>query len=614
MAGESGALADHMRNCEEYSLSGRRNPLTFLSKNFINRVLCTTRNFLVQTIVSEIKRGYGFYGVLMDASQDVSCKEQISLVARYVDETNSIVERTICFFNAKQDTSGKGLYESMRNALNSVKLSLSEIVGCSFDGALNMRSDSVGVKAFIQQNNPHCIYTWCISHRYNLVMKTATNSSTVIKHILCNAEECAKLFRSSYKKMNVWINVAESTPNFHSKTRLKLIGTTRWSSKQSAVANIVSSDINLIVLIKSLIRICALQNLEGSALMIATNALNFWLQYKNVTSAFILHRIFSTLEKTTKYLQSNGLNILDGIKTLKTTIEDLDAATVYLDSYIEEAQEFMIRINSLLTKDLEIKDLDVECNIIFPTDDEAEKINEEIKNDFREFIELLRDEIERTILKDFNDSDSIFHEMRFLDPRYANENKSSITLKKLCSINQNMNEEKVVEEMIKFHSDFTNCIPAESLYKNDDYIAPIDALLEDEEEIFMLIENEDDLMETNMAHGEENVRFIPLHKNCYCFRCILYFFLKDDRMDIYKNIYKLYKYVATLPSTQVKCERDFSKMKIIKTRLRSCLGDESMENLMIIYTESGVFKQIDLEDLLDFIIRTSDKISLYMAK
>lgn len=605
MAGESVALADHIKRCEEYSLNGRRNSLTFLSKDFINRVLSTARTYLVKTIVSEINSDDGFYGVLMDASQDVSCKEQISIVVRYVDEMNSVVERTIGFVNASADTSGQALYKLMRDALSRFGLSLSKIVGCSFDGAANMQSGSIGVRAYLQQDNVHCIYTWCFSHRFNLVMKAATNSSIQINCILRSAEECAKLFRGSYKRMNVWVDVVSSTPNIDSKTRLKLIGTTRWSSKQTAVANILGSHTHLFVLIKSLIKVCGLRNMEGSALVIASNALNFWLKYENIIMAFVLHRIYSKLEITTKYLQHYSLHILDGIKSLKQSIENLDDALNHLDTYIEEAEEFVKCVNLLLRNDQEIKSLDSNCSIIFPADDEVDALNARIKNEFREFIKVFKNQTETIILKDFDDSENLYHEILYLNPRHAKENENSISFEKLCAIINITNEGGVVEEMKKFLSDFESHVKIESTLKYDDNI--------DEEGISAIIENEDDLLETSVAFGDVDLKFIPLHDNCYCFQCILKFFALNDRMNIYKNIYKLYKFAATLPSTQVKCERDFSKMRLVKSRLRSCLGDESLENLMIISTESSMFEKIDLEDLIDSIIRTSDKISLYMG-
>lgn len=106
MAGENPALANHLKICQYNALNGLRNQPTFLSSCFITSTLFAIRKYLVKTIVNAINRNGGQYGLLMDGSQDISCKEQISVVVRYINDTNEIVEHTISFFNAK-DTSGE---------------------------------------------------------------------------------------------------------------------------------------------------------------------------------------------------------------------------------------------------------------------------------------------------------------------------------------------------------------------------------------------------------------------------------------------------------------------------------------------------------------------------
>lgn len=59
----------------------------------------------------------------------------------------------------------------------------------------------------------------------------------------------------------------------------------------------------------------------------------------------------------------------------------------------------------------------------------------------------------------------------------------------------------------------------------------------------------------------------------------------------------------------MKCERDFSKMKVTKNRLRSSLCDKSLENLMIISTEAKMFQNIDLNEIITEIIATSTRIA-----
>lgn len=150
MAGENSDLAQHIKMCEENEICGKRNQLTFLSNNFINKSLFIIRQCLVRTIVSEIEKCGGQFGLMMDATQDISFQEQISVAARYVDETNTVVERSISFFNAKH-TSGLKLYELLLTKLTDIGLPACKIVGCSFDGAANMTSNIKGVISYIQK-------------------------------------------------------------------------------------------------------------------------------------------------------------------------------------------------------------------------------------------------------------------------------------------------------------------------------------------------------------------------------------------------------------------------------------------------------------------------------
>lgn len=54
----------------------------------------------------------------------------------------------------------------------------------------------------------------------------------------------------------------------------------------------------------------------------------------------------------------------------------------------------------------------------------------------------------------------------------------------------------------------------------------------------------------------------------------------------------MYRAILILPSTQVHCER-FSKLKIIKNRLRANLSDCNLESYMICNVESAILSKIN---------------------
>lgn len=617
LAGENADLAAHIKNCQEKSANGYRNQPTYMSPDFINKTLYVIRKHLVNEIVSEVNRNGGRFGLLMDGSQDITCQEQISVVIRYVNDTDDIVEHSILFFNALK-TSGKGLYELLERNITSIGLSMRNIIGYSFDGASNMRSEAKGLSACINQHNKDSIYTWCLSHRFNLVIKTASSSSTQIQNILQLAEDSAKLFRGSYVRMNVWNDVLKTTPNISSRRKLKLIGTTRWSSKQDAISSIIGTEVNLYVLIKSLLRVCGLKNLEGDALVNASRILNSWLNYGNIVFIFVLHKIFSLTIPTTKCLQKNALSILAAIEFVRASKEKLENARENLNTYIQEAEEFIEKTNNLLLNDKEIVALNCKCYISLPIKHEKERKYTEIADDIEEFIIVLLDEMDKRILREFDDTEMVFKEMAILDPRNAEmafaDNKNEVSLEKLCRINEIANEIAATNELRIFTSDYLqyqNRPQFEAIFDDEVFFNAKEELMQyDEKLTTFLFEDELDIEET--AADISSLEFQPLNKNiCFCIECIMKYINSEDvRKKKFGRIYKIFKFVAILPSTQVRCERDFSKMKLIKNRLRSTMSEKSLENVMIISTEAELFKKLDLNQLIDDLVETSSRMAI----
>ncbi|KAL4090876.1 hypothetical protein QTP88_025638 [Uroleucon formosanum] len=80
------------------------------------------------------------------------------------------------------------------------------------------------------------------------------------------------------------------------------------------------------------------------------------------------------------------------------------------------------------------------------------------------------------------------------------------------------------------------------------------------------------------------------YKNSTCSKCmpsvmkLLYKY--NFHTAAFTNLYLAYKFILTLSCTQVHCERSFSKLKIIKTRLRSSISQELLEPLLLISIES----------------------------
>lgn len=81
-------------------------------------------------------------------------------------------------------------------------------------------------------------------------------------------------------------------------------------------------------------------------------------------------------------------------------------------------------------------------------------------------------------------------------------------------------------------------------------------------------------------------------KECnVCLSCALHNIITDYNMYSlrYTESYKAYKYLLTPSLTQVKtCERSFSKLKLLKTRLRSTILQDNLESLLLMQCERDI--------------------------
>lgn len=73
----------------------------------------------------------------------------------------------------------------------------------------------------------------------------------------------------------------------------------------------------------------------------------------------------------------------------------------------------------------------------------------------------------------------------------------------------------------------------------------------------------------------------------------------------FTNLFLAYEYLLTLSFTQVNCERYFSKLKIIKHRLRSSLSQEKLESFMMMSVEKELLEEVSFDDILEHVKQSS---------
>jgi len=69
---------------------------------------------------------------------------------------------------------------------------------------------------------------------------------------------------------------------------------------------------------------------------------------------------------------------------------------------------------------------------------------------------------------------------------------------------------------------------------------------------------------------------------------------------------------ATIPVTVASAERSFSKLKLIKTYLRSSISQERLDGLALLAVENEGAKQLNIDDLLDKFANTKARAAKLM--
>lgn len=87
-------------------------------------------------------------------------------------------------------------------------------------------------------------------------------------------------------------------------------------------------------------------------------------------------------------------------------------------------------------------------------------------------------------------------------------------------------------------------------------------------------------------------------------------FLK--RHDCFPNASIAYRILLTIPVTVASAERSISKLKLLKSYLRSTMTQERLNSLAMIALESGLLEKINYEHIIeDFISKNTKRMMLF---
>ncbi|KAH7688353.1 P-loop containing nucleoside triphosphate hydrolase protein [Dioscorea alata] len=207
-----------------------------IQKDLVHSCAEKVRSLIIEDIGDRI------FSLMVDEARDISVKEQMAIVLRYVDSRGQVIERFLCVEHVT-NTSSHTLKEAIDNLFAKYGLSLSRLRGQGYDGASNMRGEFNGLKSLILKDNPYARYVHCFAHQLQLVVVGLAKKMSIINDFFSYLIKIVNLVGASCKRKDalrqsqhenivtrIEKGVISTGRGCNQETSLARPGDTRWGS------------------------------------------------------------------------------------------------------------------------------------------------------------------------------------------------------------------------------------------------------------------------------------------------------------------------------------------------------------------------------------------------
>jgi Domain of unknown function (DUF4371)/hAT family C-terminal dimerisation region len=535
-------LKEHLRR-----ITAKETNVHYLSKDIQNELIGLLAQKTKAKIIEMAKKAE-FFSVILDTTPDISHKEQLTMIIRFVntDSINThLVEEHFVGFLEVDDTSGSGLASKFLDELEHLGLDIKNCRGQGYDNGANMRGKNNGLQRQILNINSRAFFVPCSCHSMNLVINDAAESNIEMVNFFSTVQSMYNFFSASTHR---WSVLLKHLPGL----TLKSLSSTRWESRINAIRAI---RFQLGFIYDAFIDLIDDQSLTGShGNKTKSDAKNLVHKIKNfqfVCSAVLWYNVL---------LETNRVNIL-----MQSPSFSICAAAEIIESAVNNLKK--------LRSDEEFQTLFIEARVLADSIDlEPKFVEVRIKKRTRNFDYEVRDDpMEDSIQKFkvdvyFNLLDIAINstEERFL--QLSNYNKTFgflHSIQKLSSWKQ---------EDISTHCKNLEIALSDNSQKD------IDGVQLTEELVFI-----SNLLKPSNRDSPNDV---------------LKYIINDRLIPIFPNLYIALKILLTLPVSVASGERSFSRLKLIKNYLRSTMTQDRLSGLSILSIENDISRSLNKEDIL----------------
>lgn len=539
-------MEEHVRRIKD-----RETHNHYLGHNIQNELIELMASEVKKIIIDKLKLSK-YFAIILDCTPDVSHKEQMSLIVRFVDVSQpdvKVVEHFVEFFIV-EDTTGKGLSDSLLATLEKFCLNIHDCRGQGYDNGANMKGKHEGVQAHILRANCRAFFTPCGCHNLNLVLGDMAKCSSQAMSFFGALQRIYVMFAASPAR---WKTLQETVPYVTTKS----LSETRWECRLESVKALRYQ----ISEIREALFDVAEETKDPMVKAEAESLANEVGNFEFILATIIWYDILFAVNTVSKLLQSSDMQ-------LDVAIHQIKGLITYLTKYRDTGFH-----SSMITA----KEIASEMGV-----DQAFKQ----RRNRRRRAQFDYENTEEATLS----AEQIFRTGYFL-----------------CIIDQALTSMKTRFEQLQHYDTlfgFLYNINTMRHLNDEDLLKccmDLDAALRSGDSR--------DLDGVDLCTELKIFREILPESVRTAMQCLQYVWAIRDS---FPNTAVGYRILLTVPVTVASAERSFSKLKLIKNYLRSTMSQDRLCGLAMLSIEKDIASTLDYEGLIsEFSSRKSRKVNFH---